>query len=137
MAQVTGTVPVGFLKEEGVRGPGVACAALCFPAVPAADRVWGAWLHGARGVDTPQPSGPQPWQGATGAAVITDNKEYADVDRGHLRVTLMERSRQPFLGHRPGVPSPRLRLALKRWVKQQVDVYRPGCCFSVSGVIVN
>lgn len=61
---------------EGGRGPwpwGV----LCFPAVPAADRVWGSWLHGAHGVDTPQPSGPQPWQGATGAAVITDNKEYA------------------------------------------------------------
>lgn len=54
----------------------------------------------------------------------------------HLGVTPMERSRQHFPGPWPGVPSPSFRLALKRWIKQRVDVYRPGCCFSVSGVVV-
>lgn len=91
---------------------------------------WGTWCG-----HTPA-QWSQPWQGATGAAIVTDNKEYANVDRGHLGVTRMERSRQHFPGPWPGVPSPSLRLALKTWIKQRVDVYRPGCCFSVSGVVV-
>lgn len=75
--------------------------------------------------------------GAKGAAVVTDIEEYANVDHGHLRVTLMERRQQPSLGQWTGVPSPRLCLATRRWVKQHVDVQRPEQCLSVSGVITN
>lgn len=70
------------------------------------------WTHTSPGVPSP----------GRGRGSSHHHKEYGNADRGHLRVPLTERSRQPVLGHWPGVPSPRLCLASKRWIKQHVDV---------------